>query len=95
MAHIKVIRRSMRPEEYIELRYGWLKRCIYGKMYELGPVYKKEAHQISENEYEFYDEEFVPLRNGDIYFSPDGSVFLRCECDVPEELKNKNYYFYG
>lgn len=94
MAHIKVIRRSMRPEEYIELRYGWLKRCIYGKMYELGPVYKKEAHQISENEYEFYDEEFVPLRNGDIYFSPDGSVFLRCECDIPDELKGKDYCFY-
>lgn len=94
MAHIKVIRRSMRPEEYIELRYGWLKRSIYGKMYELSPVYIKEAHQISENEYDFYDEDYRVLSNGDIFFSPDGSAFLRCECEVPEELKGKNYCFY-
>lgn len=94
MAHIKVVRRSMRPEEYIELRYSWLKRSIYGSMYELSPVYKREAHQISENEYNFYDEDYLPLNRGDIFYSPDGSAFLRCECKVPEELKNKNYYFY-
>ncbi len=94
MAHIKVIRRSMRPEEYIELRYGWLKRSVYGKMYELSPVYIKEAHQISENEYDFYDEDYRVLKNGDIFFSPDGSAFLRCECEVPEELRGKDYCFY-
>ena len=29
MAHIKVVRRSMRPEEWTDLRFGWLKRYIY------------------------------------------------------------------
>lgn len=94
MAHIKVIRRSMRPEEYIELRYGWLKRCIYNKMYDLSPVFVREAHQISENEYEFYDEDFRPLNKGDIFYTPDGSAFLKCECAVPCELQNKDYYFF-
>lgn len=94
MAHIKVIRRSMRPEEYIELRYGWLKRSIYGKKYELSPVYIREAHQVSENEYNFYDDNYRVLNKGDIFFSPDGSAFLKCECKIPEELKGKNYYFY-
>lgn len=94
MAHIKVIRRSMRPEEYIELRYGWLKRCIYNKMYDLSPVFVREAHQISENEYEFYDEDFRPLNKGDIFYTPDGSAFLKCECSVPCELQNKEYYFF-
>lgn len=94
MAHIKVIRRSMRPEEYIELRYGWLKRSVYGKMYELSPVYVREAHQISENEYDYYDKDYRPLNKGDIFYSPDGSAFLKCECVVPEELKDKDYYFY-
>ena len=28
MAHIKVVRRSMRPEEWNDLRFGWLKRYI-------------------------------------------------------------------
>ncbi len=94
MAHIKVIRRSMRPEEYIELRYSWLKRSVYGKMYELSPVYIREAHQTSENSYDYYDEAYKPLNNGDLFYSPDGSAFLKCECIVPEELKNKSYYFY-
>ncbi len=94
MAHIKVVRRSMRPEEYISLRYGWLKNSIYGKMYELSPVYVREAHQISENEYDFYDEDFRLLQKGDTYFSPDGSAFLKCEADIPEELKGKDIYFY-
>ena len=65
MAHVKVIRRSMRPEEYISLRYGWLKNNVYGKMYELSPVYVREAHQISENGYEFYDDDYRPLKTGD------------------------------
>lgn len=94
MAHIKVIRRSMRPEEYISLRYSWLKRSIYKKMYELSPVLKREAHQISENEYEFYDDDYTPVNKGEIFYSPDGSVFFRCSCDIPEDLKNKDYYFY-
>ncbi len=94
MAHIKVIRRSMRPEEYIELRYGWLKRSIYGKMYELSPVFIREAHQISENEYEYYDNDYRKLSIGDIFYTPDGSAFLKCECSVPDELKGKKYSFY-
>ncbi len=94
MAHIKVIRRSMRPEEYIELRYSWLKRSIYGKMYELAPVFIREAHQISENEYKYYDEDFKLLNKGDIFYTPDGSAFLRCESTVPEELNNEEIYFF-
>ena len=94
MAHIKVVRRSMRPDEYISLRYGWLKRSIYGKMYELSPVYVREAHQTAENEYDFYDSDFRLLQNGDTYFSPDGSAFLRCEAVIPGELKGKDIYFY-
>lgn len=94
MAHIKVIRRSMRPEEYIQLRYGWLKRSIYKKMYELSPVYIREAHQISENEYDFYDKDYRILNKGDIFYSPDGSAFLRCVSDIPDEIKNEDYYFY-
>ena len=84
----------MRPEEYIELRYAWLKKSIYGKMYELSPVYVREAHQISENEYEYYDEDFRKLNKGDIFYTPDGSAFLRCESIVPEELKNEEIYFF-
>ncbi len=94
MAHIKVIRRSMRPEEYIELRYGWLKKCIYKKMYEISPVFVREAHQISENEYEYYDEDFKKLSIGDVFYSPDGSAFLRCVGQIPDEIKDKEYYFY-
>ena len=33
MAHIKVVRRSMRPEEWNDLRFGWLKRYIINDKY--------------------------------------------------------------
>ena len=48
MAHIKVTRRSMRPEEWITLRFGWLKRYIY-----------KEKHEIDIKEI-FGEEIIVP-----------------------------------
>lgn len=35
MAHIKVVRRSMRPEEWTDLRFGWLKRHIYSSKWEI------------------------------------------------------------
>ncbi len=35
MAHIKVVRRSMRPEEWTDLRFGWLKRYIYSSKWEI------------------------------------------------------------
>ena len=35
MAHIKVVRRSLRPEEWTDLRFGWLKRHIYDKKWEM------------------------------------------------------------
>ena len=35
MAHIKVVRRSMRLEEWTDLRFGWLKRYIYEEKYEI------------------------------------------------------------
>ena len=28
MAHVKVVRRSMRPEEWTDLRFGWLERGL-------------------------------------------------------------------
>ena len=31
MAHIKVERRSMRPEEWTAMRFAWLKRYIYSE----------------------------------------------------------------
>ena len=63
-------------------------------MYPLSPVYVRQAHQISENEYEFYDEDYTLLNKGDIFYTPDGSAFLRCEAAVPEELQGKDYHFY-
>ena len=47
MAHIKVVRRSMRPEEWTDLRFGWLKRYIYSSKWEINNLMIKDARQIS------------------------------------------------
>ena len=56
MAHIKVERRSMRPQEWIDLRFGWLKRHIYSEKYEITSFTVREARQVSEMNFEFYDD---------------------------------------
>ena len=62
MAHIKVTRRSMRPEEWINLRFGWLKRYIYKEKHEIDSFVIKDARQVSEMNFEFYENEFRPLQ---------------------------------
>ena len=48
MAHIKVVRRSMRPEEWTDLRFGWLKRHVYSKKWEINNLMIRDARQVSE-----------------------------------------------
>ena len=62
MAHVKVVRRSMRPEEWTALRFGWLKRGIYGEQAEITDLWIRDARQISENGYEYQDGGERPLR---------------------------------
>ena len=56
MAHIKVVRRSMRPEEWTDLRFGWLKRYIYEEKFEIENLMVRDARQVAEMQYEFYPE---------------------------------------
>lgn len=93
MAHIKVVRRSMRPEEWINLRFGWLKRYIYKEKNEIETFVIKDARQVSEMNFEFYDDEFRPLKKGDMYFTPDGTAFIEADYELPEHLIGKKYCF--
>ena len=93
MAHIKVVRRSMRPEEWTELRFGWLKRYIYETKWEIENLEIRDARQIDEMEFEYYSDEYRPLKKGDMYFTPDGTAFIRADVDIPDELKGKELWF--
>ena len=93
MAHIKVTRRSMRPEEYTDLRFGWLKRYIYEDKTEITTFTIREARQTSEMKFEFYDSEPRNLNKGDMYFSPDGTAFIEAYATVPEKYKGKEIRF--
>lgn len=93
MAHIKVTRRSMRPEEWTDLRFGWLKRHIYNEKYEIENLEIRDARQINENEYEYYSENYRPLKKGDLYFTPDGTAFIKARVEIPEELRDKELWF--
>lgn len=77
MAFVQVVRRSMRPEEYTDLRAGWLKRFLYESKYEITDIEITDARQTGENTYEYYPGGYRRLKKGDIYFTPDGTVFLR------------------
>lgn len=83
----------MRPVEWVKLRFGWLKREIYSEKHEITTFRIKDARQTSEMNFEFYDEEFRPLKRGDMYFTPDGTAFIEADVEVPEALVGKKYCF--
>lgn len=93
MAHIKVVRRSMRPEEWTDLRFGWLKRHIYKKKWEITNLMIRDARQTSEMEFQYYSEDYRPLKKGDMYFTPDGTAFIKADVDIPKELQGQELWF--
>lgn len=93
MAHIKVERRSMRPEEWTDLRFGWLKRYIYNEKWEIENLEIRDARQVKEMEFEYYSEDYRPLKKGDMYFTPDGTAFIKAEVNIPDNLKDKELWF--
>ncbi|MGN0457918.1 MAG: alpha-mannosidase [Eubacterium sp.] len=93
MAHIKVVRRSMRPEEWTDLRFGWLKRHIYSSKWEIKNLQIRDARQVSEMEFEYYSDSYRPLQRGDMYFTPDGTAFMKADVDIPKELQGRELWF--
>lgn len=92
MAFVEVIRRSMRPEEWTALRYSWIKRSLIRTKYEITDLKIRDAFQTGENEYCFTSD-YRPLRTGDLYFSPDGTVFIKGHMQIPPELEGKEIWF--
>lgn len=93
MAHIKVVRRSMRPEEWTDLRFGWLKRYIYMEKWEIPGLMIRDARQTKEMEFEYYSEDYRPLNKGDMYFTPDGTAFIKADVNIPKHLQGQQLWF--
>lgn len=93
MAFVEVIRRSMRPEEWTDLRFSWLKRGISTNLMEITDIRIRDARQISENGYEYYPEGWRVLKRGDLYFTPDGTAFIEAHVKIPAELMGKELWF--
>ncbi len=81
----------MRPEEWTDLRFGWLKRYIYTEKYVIDSFYIREARQVSEMNFEFYDDAPRKLNAGDMYFTPDGTAFITADFFVPDALIGREY----
>ena len=72
MAHVKVIRRSMLPNEWTRVRIGWLKKRLFAREWEITGWTIREGRQTAEASYAMDDPAPRPLRRGDTYFTPDG-----------------------
>ena len=83
----------MRPEEWTDLRFVWLQRGIYEEKFEITDLEIRDARQISEDQYEYYSDEYRPLKKDDMYFTPDGTAFIRGHVQIPAHMKGKNIYF--
>ena len=94
MAHIKVVRRGMRPEEWTKLRMVWLQRGILREKAEITSFEIRDARQTGEDTYEYYSEAYRPLNRGDLYFTPDGTAFIRGKAVIPESMRGKDIFFF-
>ena len=65
MAFVEVVRRSMRPEEWTDLRYAWIKRSLVSRQHEITDLEIRDAVQTGENEYDFLSD-YRPLRKGEM-----------------------------
>ncbi len=83
----------MRPEEWTDLRFNWLKRYIYSEKWEIKNLLIRDARQVSEMEFEYYSDDYRPLNKGDMYFTPDGTAFIKADVDIPEHLRGKELWF--
>lgn len=83
----------MRPEEWTDLRFGWLKRYIYDNKWEIKNLLIRDARQVSEMEFDYYSDDYRPLNKGDMYFTPDGTAFIKADVDIPAELQGKELWF--
>jgi alpha-mannosidase len=79
----------MSKEEWILLRAGWLSRRIEEFVFDIETWEVREGHQVADNEYEFYDAEYRPLKKGDYIFTPDGTSFIRATTNIPKEFEGK------
>ena len=52
MAHVKVVRRSMRPEEWTLLRFSWLRRGVYADMEEITDITYRNSEQLGGSAYD-------------------------------------------
>lgn len=83
----------MRPEEWTDLRFGWLKRYIYSSKWEIKNLLIRDARQVSEMEFEYYSDDYRSLNKGDMYFTPDGTAFIKADVNIPNELQGKELWF--
>ncbi|PHV69256.1 alpha-mannosidase [Sporanaerobium hydrogeniformans] len=93
MAHVKVARRSMSKEEWISLRAKWISSRVIKKSFHLEGWEIREGRQVTEMNYEFYSDDYKKIQDGEMFFSPDGTVFLRNTVTLPEELKDEEVWF--
>ena len=93
MAFVEVVRRSLRPEEWTDLRYDYLKRGIIKSKAEITDLLIKDRVQIDENSYRDISD-YRPLKKDDIIFTPDGNVVIKAKGIIPENLRNGDIYLY-
>ena len=89
MAHVKVIRRSMRPDEWTRIRIGFLRKMLIDQQAEITGWTIREGRQTAEASYAMDDPAPRPLRRGDTYFTPDGTAFLHAEAALPACMRGK------
>ena len=54
----------------------------------------RDARQISEDQYEYYSDEYRPLKKDDMYFTPDGTAFIRGHAADSSTYEGKKHLLY-
>ncbi|WP_320128335.1 glycoside hydrolase family 38 C-terminal domain-containing protein [uncultured Sphaerochaeta sp.] len=93
MAFVEVIRRSLRSEEWTDLRFGYLKRGIIKDCQEITGLRIKDRIQTGDNSYKDISD-WRDLAKDDIIFTPDGNIIITGQGMISEKFKGHEVYLH-
>jgi alpha-mannosidase len=93
MAHAAVERRSLSMEKWTGLTFERLSGYIIKESYPIDGWEVRTGQYFPEG-YQWDDEAFVPISEGDQWGGPDVTSVFRCEFTLPAELEGKEVWFY-
>ncbi|WP_041605982.1 hypothetical protein [Halothermothrix orenii] len=93
MPHKKVRRGSIPIENWIKIVFKQIDKYV---IKDRNPIkgWKIRNARYYPDGYKWEDEDFIPIKEGELWGGPDTTSILTCDFKIPEHYRGKPVYFY-